>query len=80
MCCCIPEKIIASSSGSAKNMLHGKTGSRHLLKLGTDRLVDLEELGDATIDADSLALVKLALDVGLGNALLMARADNAVFR
>jgi hypothetical protein len=60
-------------------MLHGKTGSRHLLKLGADRLVDLEELGDAAIDADSLALVKIALDVGLGDALLVARADNTVF-
>lgn len=60
-------------------MLHGKTCSRHLLKLGADRLVDLEELGDAAIDADSLALVKIALDVGLGDALLVARADNAVF-
>lgn len=52
--------------------LHGKTCSGHLLELGSDRLVDLKELADAAIDADSLALVQIALDVGLGDALLVA--------
>lgn len=52
--------------------LHGKTGSGHLLELGSDRLVDIKELADAAIDTDSLALVQIALDVGLGDALLVA--------
>lgn len=54
-------------------LLHGQSSTRHLLELGSDGLVDLEELGDATIDADSLALVQVALNVGLGDALLVAR-------
>ena len=76
--CSAPEISTTPASFAILCMLHGKASSRHLLKLGADRLVDLEELGDAAIDTDSLALVQVTLDVSLGDALLVARADDAV--
>lgn len=40
-----------------------------------DLRVGLEELGDASVDADTLALVKVGLGVALRNALGVAGAD-----
>lgn len=52
-------------------------GSFSLHLLG-DLDVDLEELADATIEADGLALVKVTLAVAVGNTLLGAGFDETV--
>lgn len=53
------------------------TGGLSLHLLG-DLDVDLEELADATVEADGLALVEIALAVGVGNTLLGAGLDKTV--
>ena len=45
------------------------------LHLFGDLDVDLEELADATVEADGLALVQITLAVGVGNALLSTGLD-----
>ena len=52
-------------------------GSLSLHLLG-DLDVDFEELADATVQADGLALVEVTLAVAVGNALLGAGLDKTV--
>lgn len=63
------KKLFMSSSHSKST----RTGlALHLLHLFRDLHVDFEELRHAAVDADGLALVEVAFQVGRGNTLLHA--------
>jgi len=65
------EGILHATEAANTALLAGSL-SLHLLR---DLDVDLEELANATVEADGLALVEVTLAVGVGNALLGAGLD-----
>lgn len=65
------EHILHAAEATNTALLAGGL-SLHLLR---DLDVDLEELANATVEADGLALVEVTLAVGVGDALLGAGFD-----
>jgi len=66
---------ILHATEAANTALLASGLSLHLLR---DLDVDLEELANATVEADGLALVEVTLAVGVGDALLGAGLDKTV--
>lgn len=74
--------MMSWSRGRREGILHATEAANTALLAGGlslhllgDLDVDLEELADATVEADGLALVEVTLAIGVGNALLGAGLD-----
>jgi len=78
MCCFVGMSVESSTLHATETTDTALLASSLSLHLLGDLDVDLEELADATVEADGLALVKVALAVAVGDALLGASLDETI--